>query len=146
MTVNLVSIREAPDSTALLYELMAQRTAEQNISHTALPSYRDHEEFVRYHPYRDWFVIVDPEHNIQVGALYLTKANEIGIFILNRYQRQGYARAAIQHAIDTIMPLPAVPGVRGSRWLANINPLNTPSIDLFRNLGFSQKQITLEKD
>ncbi len=25
MTVNLVSIREVPDSTALLYELMAQR-------------------------------------------------------------------------------------------------------------------------
>lgn len=143
--VKLIRVFDLPLSAALLYELLQERTAEQSISHTTMPSFDDHLEFVRYNPYRDWLVI-EAEEFRYVGAINLTKSNEIGIAVLKRYQRQGYAKAAIQKVMDTIMPLPAVPGLRGGKWLANINPLNTPSIELFRKLGFSQKQITLEKD
>ena len=145
MNITFIEIKDDPRAAGVLYELLFERGKEQSISHSTMPSLEEHMEFMRYHPYRAWYLIQN-EGGVYVGALNLTKHNEIGIAILNRYQRQGYARAAIEHVLTNIMPFPALPGLRGNKWLANINPSNEASIQMFQKLGFSHIQNTYRKD
>lgn len=129
----------------ITFELLAERTSEQSISHKTMPTRQEHEQFMLYHPYRQWWIILN-EQNAAVGAILATRNNEIGIAILARYQRQGYARQAIQMLIDTIQPFPPVAGLRGAGWLANCNPANEVSIKLFAEFGFTLKQHTYGRD
>lgn len=117
----------------LLYNLLSQRTPEQSISHTAMPTFAEHTKFVRSHPYSYWYVIkVDRAF---VGAIYLTVDQEIGLGILREHQRRGYGREAVL----TLMEM--YPGP----FLANINPNNDASIAFWKALGFTLKQVTYAK-
>ena len=145
VTITLTDILDEPRASAVLYELLAERGKQESITHSTMPSPKEHEEFMRYHPYRIWYLI-SSDPGLYVGALNLTKHNEIGIAILKRYQRQGYARAAIEYVIANLTPFPPVPGLRGARWLANISPQNEASVLMFQKLGFSLIQHTYRKD
>ena len=59
----------------ILYQLLQQR--EYNISHSAIPTFKTHYEFVKNHPYRDWFLV--KENNNYIGSLYLKYDNSIGL-------------------------------------------------------------------
>jgi RimJ/RimL family protein N-acetyltransferase len=116
----------------LLYQLLQERTPEQSISLKSMPTFTEHCEFVRGHPYTNWYVIYAP---YPVGAIYLSKQREIGIAILNEHQRKGYGAAAVLELMR------AHPG----RFLANINPHNSASIAFWKRLGFEQIQVTYAK-
>ena len=77
-----------------------------------------------------------------LGAVYATHQNEIGIFILKKYQQQGWGPVAVKKLMHTIGPLPAVVGLRQGMWLANINPKNEASKIAFERLGFKLYQHT----
>ena len=131
--MKLVDIYSGPYES-VAYQLMAERQPHQNISHKALPKWEDHLAFMASKPYLAWYAIEANE--TPVGAIYLTKAREIGIGILSEFQGKGYATEAIKELMRLY------PG----RFLANINPSNIASIALFHKLGFSGPiQITLEK-
>lgn len=123
----------------LLYQLLSEREPHQNISHRAMPSMEEHLAFIASRPYAAWYIVeavtdcVDDVALIteDVGAVYLTHAREIGVGILKRWRRQGYAA----HAVRALMK--RHPG----RFLANINPTNEPSIALFHKLGFGPQPI-----
>jgi RimJ/RimL family protein N-acetyltransferase len=118
----------------LLYDLLGERDASINISHRQMPSFGDHVRFIEGRPYYDWnFVYVGDEI---VGAIYLTDADEIGIFVYGKHRGLGYGRKAIIALMDKH-------GRR--RYLANINPRNDPSRALFVSLGFAVCQHTYEK-
>ena len=133
--VRLVDVYDAPDAApALLYRLMEERTPEVNISHRGLPDWDTHLAFIESRPYDAWYLMEDD--GAYVGAIYLSKASEIGAFVLDEYRGNGYG----QQAIEQLMA--AHPR---ERFLANINPANTSSIEFFRARGFVHIQNTYEK-
>lgn len=116
----------------ILYSLLEERKPWQNISHRKMPTWGEHNQFVCSKPYEAWYmVMVDAD---VIGTVYLTKAREIGIQLFIEHQRKGYGRKAVKLLMDRH------PG----RFLANINPLNSRSQQLFKNLGFSLIQYTYE--
>ena len=124
----------------MLWDLLAERTPEQSISHKVMPTWQQHCGFVDSRPYEAWYLVWDETREalsprgIAVGAVYLSRQREIGVGILRTERGQGHA----QWAIGELMRLH--PG----RFLANISPANEPSARLFGRLGFSLIQHTYE--
>ncbi len=98
-----------------------------------MPTWKQHVQFIARRPYDFWYLIKSEEQ--YVGAVYFTAANEIGIGILARWRGRGFGPAAIK-ALMRRHP-------RG-RFLANINPTNATSIDMFGKMGFRVIQQTFE--
>ena len=47
-----------------------------------MPSFEEHKEFVRNHPYRGWWLIIDSIDSLKVlGSVYLNSDNSIGLNI-----------------------------------------------------------------
>lgn len=122
--MKLVSIYSVADAATYLYALLSEREPEQNISHRGMPTVEQHLTFVRSRPYREWFLICVRGH--MVGATYLSRQGEIGIFIFKAHRGHGYGKKAV-HAMLKRHP--------GERILANVNPANAASIALFTSLG-----------
>lgn len=142
--MRLLDVYAVPGAESYLWRLLSERTPEQSISHKAMPTWDEHVSFIESRPYEAWYLIEAVLENVDdvalhteiVGATYLSKQREIGIGIFSQYRGNGYGK----HAVRTLMA--RHPG----RFLANINPANEPSIQLFRSLGFGGPiQITLEK-
>ena len=122
--MKLVSVYKLDDPFNLLYALLNEREPHQNISHKRMPTWEEHTRFVLSRPYRVWYAIVDIDE--PVGACYLSKQREIGVFVLRKYRGKGYGAFAVQ---DMIRRWPG-------RLLANINPENRASQGFFQKMGF----------
>jgi RimJ/RimL family protein N-acetyltransferase len=119
--------------SAFLYDLLAERTQEQSISHRRLPEFEDHCAFVDSDPYHAWYVI---EHGgSPVGHVYLSRQDEIGIFVYRSLCGHRIGRRAVAELIERHPR---------KRYLANINPRNDRSRAFFCKLGFSLIQNTYE--
>lgn len=117
----------------VLYELLLEREPDESISHTGMPTYEQHKEYVMRHPHREWHIVFN-ERNDPIGSFYATyKLNEMGIAVFKAHRRKGYATAMIKKMIETNGDL----GI-----IANINPANAKSIALFERLGFVHIQNT----
>ena len=129
--INFLIIEET--DYKFLYELLLQRKKIVNISHKKMPTYEEHVKFIESEPYSKWYIIqIDDK---KIGSIYLTKENEIGIFLKESIQRRGIGSNALNELID-INP--------GLRYLANINPKNEKSIEFFKKSGFKLIQYTYE--
>ena len=126
----LTSIYEWSDRAEILYRLLSEREASVNISHKAMPCWGDHIRFVESKPYEAWYFIGEA-----LGACYLSKQNEIGVFLFKEHQGNGYGRAAIKAIMEKH-------GWR--RYLANVSPDNERSRFMFQGLGFKLCQQTYE--
>jgi len=116
-----------------LYNLLEERKPVTYISHKKMPTYEEHVNFVKSSPYSKWYIIeVDGERS---GSIYLTKQNEIGIFLNEGLQEKGIGSNALNVLIGKNPDL---------RYLANINPENKKSIKFFKKLGFTLIQYTYE--
>ena len=131
--IELVSIYEVQESPKVLYDLLSER--EHNISHKRLPPWKDHIKFIDSKPYRKWFLVCVGE--TVVGSCYLSKQNEVGIFIFKQYQGKGYGLETVNKLVTEFNPLKEIPGIRSGQFIANINPENESSARLFQKLGFS---------
>lgn len=132
--LKLIPIYQVDGRYKILYELLGERTPEQSISHKGMPSFEEHCEFVDSNPYPYWYFIHDEDGAGIVGSIYLTDSREIGISIFEQFRGNGYATKAIQGLIKHH------PG----RFLANINPANQASINLFKKFGARHIQNTYE--
>jgi len=130
--MKLVPVSRERQAINILYDLLAERTPEQSISHKSMPTMEEHAKFVRSLPYRAWYLI--EVGNEYVGCVYLSKQREIGVSIFEKRRGNGYATEAVRELMRKW------PG----RFLANINPLNTASMAFFKKLGFSLLQVTME--
>jgi RimJ/RimL family protein N-acetyltransferase len=117
----------------LLYQLLEERQPQVNISHRMMPSWLRHRRFVASRPYTAWYLI--KARGDYVGAVYLTKMNEIGISLLARWRGHGFGPRATRLLMRKH-------GRR--RYLANVNPRNEKSIRMFRRMGFRLLQQTYE--
>lgn len=113
-----------------LYALLAERDPVASISHRKMPTWAQHVAFVRSDPYAAWYII-----GPGMGAIYLTRQDEIGVHLRRDRREQGIGRKAVE-ALMRLHPRP--------RYLANIAPGNTGSHRFFERLGFSCIQHTLE--
>lgn len=132
--MNLISIYERPDRALVLHQLLEEREPTANISHKAMPSWDEHVRFVESRPYQAWYFIMDGEET--KGACYLSKHDEIGVFVFKAHQGKNYGPWAIE-------ALMLKHGKR--RYLANVSPRNERSAEIFRNLGFKPIQVTYER-
>ena len=113
--------------------MLKERDSKTNISHKKIPTFKEHVKFVTSKPYSYWYIII--MGGTKVGSIYLTKQNEIGLFIKKDYQ----GHLIGQNVIQILMKKHPC-----KRFLANINPKNTKSINFFKNNGFSLIQHTYE--
>ena len=65
----------------ILYDLLKKR--KYSISHTELPNFSEHIEFVNKNPYRYWFLIYLSEEIL--GNFYIQFDNSIGLNIKDKY-------------------------------------------------------------
>jgi RimJ/RimL family protein N-acetyltransferase len=116
-----------------LFIMLKERDSKVNISHKKIPTFQEHTKFVKSKPYSHWYVII--MDGLMVGSIYLSKQNEIGIFIKKDFQRYSIGKNALQILMKKHPR---------KRFLANTSPKNIKSIDFFKKNGFSLIQYTYE--
>ena len=136
-------VTSQPRDVRELYDLLAERTSVENISHTKMPTFEEHQRFVWNKPYLRWYFITT-DMDGRVGTCYITrednfKQHYIGIAIYKRSRQHGYGEAAVKLLLKECKELNINP-------VANINPANLKSIKLFKKLGFKELQISLKKE
>ena len=116
-----------------LYGLLKERESDVNISHKKMPTYAQHIKFIESKPYSKWYII--RLGNQKIGSAYLSKQNEIGIFITKNMHAKKLGTTALNILIKKN---------RRKRYLANINPKNKKSMGFFKKNGFKLVQYTFE--
>ena len=140
----LQNVKVDSDSDAkFLFNLLAERDSRTNISHKKMPTYNLHVQFIKSKPYKNWYIIYVRNYHDKgftfdkekVGSIYLSKNNEIGISILEKFQGKDIGSFALNQLIEKNPK---------KRLLANVNPKNKKSINFFKNNGFKLIQYTFE--
>ena len=116
-----------------LYDMLKNRNPIVNISHKNMPSYKKHVEFIESKPYSKWYIIF--YKNNKAGSIYLSKNNEIGIFLKNGFENKGIGQNAL-NILKQKNPR--------DRYLANVNPKNKKSEEFFKKNNFKLIQHTFE--
>jgi RimJ/RimL family protein N-acetyltransferase len=129
--VELVKISE--DDFGLLYSILKERKPEESITHTIIPSYEEHVDFIKSKPYSSWYIIL--QDNDKIGTVYLSQEDEVGIFIKKEYQKKGIGKKALKLLIKKNPR---------KKFYANVNPENSKSIQFFEDFGFKLIQKTYE--
>lgn len=129
MSIRLMHVEE--NDFRFLYQLLKERPEIANISHNRMPMYKEHVAFVRSCPYAAWYIIWSYESRL--GSIYLTRQNEIGVFITGKYKRHGFASWALKE-IMRLHPRPM--------YVANVSPKNEPSLKFFKKLGWKPVQVS----
>lgn len=95
--------------TQFLYDLLAERPPEACISHKEMPSYQEHELFVKtfgFH-YEAWYIVeaafyespnsdILPAPKFPIGSIYITRHDEVCVHVKPGYKRRGFEREAIR--------------------------------------------------
>jgi RimJ/RimL family protein N-acetyltransferase len=129
-----VKLKQVTKNDALfLYELLKNKDPNANISHKKMPSYDEHVKFVMSKPYTNWYIIEYDKKN--VGSIYLSKQDEIGISINNDYE---YAQI-VKSALRLLMKLN-----QRKRYLANVGPKDVKSQEFLLKNGFTRLEYVYE--
>lgn len=132
MKGNKMELRQIDRSDYMfLYEILKQRDPTINISHKTMPTYVEHTKFWESKPYQ-YAGIIETD-NTRQGYCYITRNNEIGIFIEEKHKGKGLGKKTIRILLRKF---------QGQTMYANINPLNEPSKNLFKKFGFKKIQET----
>ena len=132
--LKLVPVMGNAHALRVLWDLLSERKPIENISHKHMPTWANHRTFVESNPYYRWDLIeVDGQ---TVGCCYLTKQREIGVSIFKAFRGNGFATMALLQLMKE----------EGGEFLANINPDNEKSINLFHKLGFNRIQVTYKRE
>lgn len=147
--MKLVDVYEHPGALEATYKILGQRLLEPrtNISHKDMPTPFQHANFFYSKPYAGWYLITGTRGVEEImGATYITKANELGIYLWPHYRGKGHATQALQTLMAMHPPLPPIPAARAGKYLARIHPNNKASQALFERLGFQCYEHTYGKD
>ena len=134
-TQSPISLKSVTNSDVkFLFDLLKERDPRANISHRKMPTYSQHTKFIKSKPYSKWYIILKSKQKI--GSIYLSKNDEIGIFLSKKFQGKNVGSFALN---ELIKKNPR------KRFLANVNPKNKKSISFFKNNNFKLIQYTFEK-
>ena len=133
-TQSPISLKSVTNSDVkFLFDLLKERDPRANISHRKIPTYSQHTKFIKSKPYSKWYIILKSKQKI--GSIYLSKNDEIGIFLSKKFQGKNVGSFALN---ELIKKNPR------KRFLANVNPKNKKSISFFKNNNFKLIQYTYE--
>ena len=118
-----------------LYKLLKNKDPSTNISHKKMPSYDEHIEFVMSKPYTNWYIIEYDKKN--VGSIYLSKQDEIGISIGNDYEYDKIVRPALKLLVK-LNPR--------KRYLVNVSPDDMRSQEFLLKNGFTGLEYVYEME
>ena len=121
------------NDTLFLYDLLKNKDPNTNISHKKMPSYDEHVKFVMSKPYTNWYIIEYEKKN--VGAIYLSKQDEIGISVSNDYEYD----QIVKPALKLLMKLN-----QRKRYLANTSPKDVRSQEFLLKNGFTGLEYVYE--
>lgn len=156
--LHVVDVADHHNAVDILYGQLANRPPYANISHDTMPSKNEHESFVERYvgsrkrstsddAYRFWYIIelviqlnYDTASRTPVGNVYLTRRDEVGLFLLPAYTGRGYGEAILDH-LEDLADLNHVP-----KLYANIAPSNDGSKRFFERRRYSVVQETLALD
>ena len=133
MNLNIKLKQITENDMLFLYELLKNKDPNSNISHKKMPSYDEHLKFVSSTPYTNWYVIEYDEKN--VGAIYLSKRDEIGISIGSNYEYEQIAKVAIKLLME-LNPR--------KRYLVNVSPKDIRTQEFLLKNGFSGLEYVYE--
>ena len=134
-TQSPISLKSVTNSDVkFLFDLLKERDPRANISHRKMPTYSQHTKFIKSKPYSKWYIILKSKQKI--GSIYLSKNDEIGIFLSKKFQGKNVGNSALN---ELMKKNPR------KRFLANVNPKNKKSISFFKNNNFKLIQYTFEK-
>jgi len=137
--LSIRSVRVSID-TKFLFDLLKERDSYANISHKKMPTFASHVKFLESKPYKKWYIISIKENinedKKKIGSIYISKNDEIGIFVLKKYQSKNIGKFALCELMKQN---------KQKRYLANVSPKNKKSIQFFKNNGFKLIQYTFEK-
>ena len=134
-TQSSISLKSVTNSDVkFLFDLLKERDPRVNISHRKMPTYNQHTKFIKSKPYSKWYIILKSKQKI--GSIYLSKNDEIGIFLSKKFQGKNVGNSALNELMKK--------NTR-KRFLANVNPKNKKSISFFKNNNFKLIQYTFEK-
>ena len=126
MDSNIELKQVAKNDMLFLYELLKNKDPSTNISHKKMPSYDEHVKFVMSKPYTNWYIIECDKKN--VGSIYLSKRDEIGISINNDFEYDQIAKMALK-LLMKINPR--------KRYRVNVSPKNIRLQEFFLKSGFT---------
>ena len=130
-----ISLKSVTNSDAkFLFDLLKERNLRVNISHKKMPTYSQHTKFIKSKPYSKWYIILKSKQKI--GSIYLSKNDEIGIFLSKKFQGKNVGNFALN---ELMKKNPR------KRFLANVSPKNKKSMEFFKKNGFKLIQYTFEK-
>ena len=121
------------NDTLFLYDLLKNKDPNANISHKKMPSYDEHVKFVMSKPYTNWYIIEYEKK--KVGAIYLSKQDEIGISVNNDYEYD----QIVKPALKLLMKLN-----QRKRYLANTSPKDVRSQEFLLKNGFTGLEYVYE--
>ena len=121
------------NDTLFLYDLLKNKDPNANISHKKMPSYDEHVKFVMSKPYTNWYIIEYDKKN--VGAIYLSKQDEIGISVSNDYEYD----QIVKPALKLLMKLN-----ERKRYLANTSPKDVSAQEFLLKNGFTGLEYVYE--
>ena len=133
MNSNIKLNQVTKNDMLFLYELLKNKNLNSNISHKKMPSYDEHIEFVMSKPYTNWYIIECDKKN--VGSIYLSKQDEIGISINNDFEYDQIAKTALK-LLMKLNPR--------KRYLANVSPNNKKLQEFLLKNGFAILQNVYE--
>ena len=130
-----ISLKSVTNSDVkFLFDLLKERNPRVNISHKKMPTYKQHTKFIESKPYSKWYIILESKQKI--GSIYLSKNDEIGIFLSKKFQGKNVGNFALN---ELMKKNPR------KRFLANVSPKNKKSMEFFKKNGFKLIQYTFEK-
>ena len=133
MNSNIKLNQVTKNDTLFLYDLLKNKDPNANISHKKMPSYDEHVKFVMSKPYTNWYIIEYDKKN--VGAIYLSKQDEIGISVNNDYEYD----QIVKPALKLLMKLN-----QRKRYLANTSPKDVRSQEFLLKNGFTGLEYVYE--
>jgi hypothetical protein len=115
--VTLEKILGSDDQINILFQLLKKR--EHNISNLSAPTFNEHTQFVKNHPYRAWYLI--KVNAFYVGSVYIMKSNCIGVSL---QKCVSIFPKVIKIINQKHKPLKEIKSVRPAHFYVNISPNN----------------------
>jgi hypothetical protein len=127
---------EEPQIKAL-YDLLLKRN--HRISHQRMPSYAEHYDFFKNHPYRAWFLLKNSE--AYIGSFYITDQNTVGINVLDEFMSEALP-LILAEVKSSFSPLPPIKSIRGEFFSVNVAPDNVNLIAGLEKFGCKLAQVS----
>ena len=138
----LEKVKNTNSHIKILFDILKKRSSNSNISHSKLPTLKEHKAFVYSKPYRFWFLIKRSEDTI--GSVYITRYNEISIKLI-KHNTKIY-KDTLLLIIKNIKPLKGIASKRNKSFLINVSAKDKKQTNLLSKLRLRKIQETFKLD